>query len=113
MAQDIDAKKLTSDIINAVAPHVIKGSATLVSYEGIHAKLLAEFTAAIADDINNNRITDAEARNLMRMQETVEATHMLAKDVIKDSTTSKAVLALMKVVQGAFNTATGLSIGIF
>lgn len=109
----IDATKLASDIVNAVVPHVITGSQTIVNYQRIHAKMLASFAAFVADSINKNEITDAEARNLLCDQETIEAVHILAVDVIKESTKAKAVMALLKVVQTAVNTATGLSIAIF
>ncbi len=109
----IDATKLVSDIVNAIAPHLITGSQTIVSYQRIHAKMLASFSEFVADAINNHEITDSEARNLLRDQETIEAVHILAVDVIKESTKAKAVMALLKVVQTAVNSATGLAIAIF
>lgn len=111
--QPIDPKTLVSDIINALVPHLMVGSQTIVDYQRIHAKMLANFTIYVTDLINKKEITDAYARNLLRDQETIQAVHILAMDVIKDSTKAKAIMALFKVVQTAVNKATGLSISIF
>jgi hypothetical protein len=111
--KSIDTTKLASDILNAVVPHVITGSQTVMNYQLIHSKMLASFAAFVTDSINKKEITDAEARHLLRDQETIESVHILAVDVIKESTKAKAVMALLKVVQTAVNTATGLSLAIF
>jgi len=112
-AKSIDTTKLASDIVNAVVPHVGKGSQTIVSYQRIHAKMLANFTAFVADSINKNELSDDEARHLLCDQETIESVHILAVDVINESTKAKAVTALLQVVQKALNTATNLSLNIF
>jgi hypothetical protein len=110
---EIDTTQLASDIINAIGENVIKGSKTLVSYQNVDAEMLVDFTLLVAKKINNNEITDAEARNLLRQRERIEAVNIIAEDIIRQSTLAKTLAAVMKVVETAINTATGLSLKLF
>ncbi len=66
-----------------------------------------------ANKINNNEITEVEARNLLRQRERIEAVNIIAEDIIRQSTLAKTLAAVMKVVEMAVNTATGLSLKLF
>ncbi|WP_133510218.1 hypothetical protein [Candidatus Thiosymbion oneisti] len=110
---DINIKELGSDIINALVPHVISGSHTLANYKFHRAKLVAEFTESIAKQLKAGHISEKNARNFLRDRERLEIDALETSDIIETSTRVKAVEALMKVVQGAINSATGLSISIF
>lgn len=110
---EIDTKELASSIINTIGDNVIKGSKTLVSYQKVDAEMLVHFTLLIANKINNNEITEVEARNLLRQRERIEAVNIIAEDIIRQSTLAKTLAAVMKVVEMAVNTATGLSLKLF
>lgn len=110
---EINMKELTSSIINAIGENILKGSKTLVSYQKVDAEMLVHFTLLIAKKINNNEITEVEARNLLRQRERIEAVNIIAEDIIRESTLAKTLAAVMKVVESAINTATGLSLKLF
>ncbi len=108
-----DSNKLVFDIINVIVPNVIEGSRTLEKYRRIHAKILADVVSDIVQKSKKGEITEAETRDLLRDVETMISVNILAEEVIKDSSKAKIVNGILKVLQGAVNAATGLSIKIF
>ena len=88
-----DTKKITSDVVNAVAPHLIEGSSSLSSFKRTFGKILAEFVADVDEKKRNNDITESETRNLLRTFETMVSVSLIAEDVIKTSTKAKAANA--------------------
>jgi hypothetical protein len=110
---NIDTKQLGSEIFNAVVPHLVSGSHTLANYEFHRAKLVAKFTESIAKQLAAGNISEKNARNFLRDRERMEMDALETSDIIATSTRVKTVEAIMKVVQGAINGATGLAISIF
>jgi hypothetical protein len=109
----IDQNQLISEIINALVPNLKENSTTMRRYETMNAKMTAAFASALADDLNNHRLDEDEAADLLKHQESVQKTYVLARDCIRQSNEQKTVNAVMRVVQGAINTATGLSLKVF